>query len=77
MPRTTVDIDGSVLRRAKELARSEGKSLGQVISELLALSLEDRARLQRAPKLRWRTKPMRARVDLEDKDAVHSILDRT
>lgn len=32
--RTTLDIDDDVLQAAKELARAEGKTAGQVISEL-------------------------------------------
>jgi hypothetical protein len=36
--RTTLDIDPDVLEAAKERARREGKTAGQVISELLRLA---------------------------------------
>lgn len=76
MPRTTINIDASVLREVKRLAKARGKSLTQVVSELLAAALPDREKPVTAPKLKWRTAPMRARVDLEDKDAVQAALDR-
>lgn len=36
MPRTTVDLDPSVLRDLKRRAKVEGKSLGTLISQILA-----------------------------------------
>ncbi|MEW6707256.1 MAG: type II toxin-antitoxin system VapB family antitoxin [Pseudomonadota bacterium] len=41
--RTTLDIDDDLLAAAKELARHEGKTAGQVISTLLRQSLTGRA----------------------------------
>jgi hypothetical protein len=73
MARTTIDLDGSVLRELKRLARVSGRTLGEVASELLALAL--RSERQPEPKLVWKTKRMHARVDLEDKEAVHRALD--
>lgn len=76
MPRTTVNIDASVLRELKRRQRREGKPLGDLISELLASALggaPDRGRSRRP--LDWATSAMRARVDLEDKDALHRTLD--
>ena len=73
MPRTTIDIDASVLARIKRVAQRSGKSLGAVVSELLAGALS-----KGAPKtsgLKWHTQPMRARVDLDDKEAVQRALD--
>jgi hypothetical protein len=37
--RTTLDIDEDVLQAAKELARAEGKTAGQVLSELARKAL--------------------------------------
>ncbi len=37
--RTTVDIDDDVLAAAKDLARAEGRTMGQVISELARRAL--------------------------------------
>ncbi len=70
MTRTTLDIDEAVLRELRRRQRREGKSLGQLVSELLA-----REREEVPPTLRWRAKPMRARVDLEDKEAIRRALE--
>jgi hypothetical protein len=73
MPRTTIDIDAAVLRELKRRQRREGKSLGQVVSELLAVSLREG---QGPPaNFRWTARPMGARVDLEDKEAVRRALE--
>ncbi len=72
MTRTTIDIDPVVLRRLKERQRREGKSLGRLVSELLAASLTEEA--PEAPPFAWTTKPMRARVNLEDHEAVRRAL---
>lgn len=69
MPRTTIDIDAAVLRELKKRQRREGKTLGQLVSELLADSL-GLAEGQPPPPLSWTAKPMGARVDLENKEAV-------
>lgn len=76
MPRTTLDIDGSVLRALKRIARSTGKSLGQIVSELLAPVVRTGHDSADAPGFSWAAKPMQARIDLEDKDAVQAALDR-
>jgi hypothetical protein len=73
MPRTTIDLDAAVLRELKRRQRREGKSLGQIVSELLAVSLRQG---QHPPAgLRWTARPMGARVDLEDKEAVRRALE--
>jgi Arc/MetJ family transcription regulator len=74
MPRTTIDIDAAVLRQLKERTRREGKTLGRLVSELLARALRETG----APSSRdfaWRSRPMGARVDLEDKEAVRRALE--
>lgn len=43
MMRTTLDIDDDVLNASKERARREGKTAGQVVSELLRQALTSRA----------------------------------
>lgn len=73
MPRTTIDLDATVLRDLKDRGRREGKSLGQVASELLATSL--RQHPAEPPTFAWTSKPMDARVDLEDREAVYQALD--
>lgn len=76
MPRTTLDLDPSVLSELRQRGSREGKSMGDVASELLARALADRDALSRPRKLRWISKPMGAPlVDLDDKEAVHAVLD--
>ena len=75
MPRTTLDIDASVLRELKRRQRSEKKTLGELASELLAKALADERTGQDFAPLRWTSKPLGLKVDLEDKDAVWAILD--
>jgi Arc/MetJ family transcription regulator len=74
MPRTTLDIDASVLAELKRRQRREQKSLGQLASELLALALADAGSAEPAP-LRWKSRSMRTRIDLEDKEALAAALD--
>ena len=73
MPRTTIDLDPSVLRDLKKRGRREGKSLGRLASELLAKSLREEAPEPSA--FTWTSKPMTSRVDLEDKETVYRALD--
>ena len=75
--RTTVDIDDPILKEVKRLQRREGKSLGRLVSDLLARALvatkaEDEAS---APTFQWLAKPMRARFDLADKDSLLDAMD--
>jgi hypothetical protein len=76
MARTTVDIDASVLRELKKRQERERKTLGQLISELLAKAMEAEDAGRAATPLSWVTKDLQPRVDLEDKDAVWSALDQ-
>lgn len=75
MPRTTLNIDASVLRELKRLKAREGKSLGELVSELLAVALARREDDAEPQAFRWRTQRMCARVDLEDEDALYAALD--
>jgi hypothetical protein len=76
MPRTTIDIDAAVLRELKRLQKREGKTLGRLISELVAAALgrEEASEPEQQP-FTWTARPMGARVDLEDKEAVQAALD--
>jgi hypothetical protein len=74
MPRTTVDIDAQVLRDLKALQAREDRSLGELISELLAAALRNEPPSE-PPPFAWHTAKMRSRVDLTDKDAVFRALD--
>ena len=75
VPRTTVDIDASVLRELKRRQEHERKTLGQLISELLAQAMAAEGARTPARPFSWVTKDLDPRVDLEDKDALWSALD--
>ena len=75
MTRTTLDLDAAVLRELRRRAARERKTMGQVASEMLAraaASVPD----DPSPEFTWTVAPLgRARVDLEDKEAVRRVLD--
>jgi mRNA-degrading endonuclease RelE of RelBE toxin-antitoxin system len=73
--RTTVDIDDPVLNDLKKLQKKEGKSLGRLISDLLAQAIGDRksAKAHRRS-IQWISKDMGARVDVADTEAVYSAM---
>lgn len=74
--RTTIDIDDPILRDLKRLQQREGKSLGRLVSDLLAQSLAaQRGRSPAPPPFRWTSQAMQPRVDLGDKDALLDALD--
>jgi hypothetical protein len=75
MPRTTIDLDATVLRELKRRKRRSGQSLGQLASELLAAALREPARDRTT--FRWRSGPMRARIDLADKEALRRAVDES
>ena len=71
MARTTLNLDAAILRELKRRARAEGKSIGELVSELLAPALSTTSS-RRAARFTWHAAPMGpAKVDLEDKEAVH------
>jgi ribosomal 50S subunit-associated protein YjgA (DUF615 family) len=75
--RTTVDIDDPVLNDLKKLQKKEGKSLGRLISDLLAQAIGDRksAKTHRRS-IQWISKDMGARVDVADTEAVNSAMEK-
>ena len=76
MSRTTLNIDGPVLEDLKRLQRKEKKPLGRLVSDMLAKVLgEARAAKRDRPALKWTAVEMRAKVDLEDKEAVYAALE--
>ena len=74
MPRTTLDLDPSVLAELKRRQRREGKSLGRLVSELLAARLQADA-LPAPEPFAWQASPMTARLDLDDAEAVRRAMD--
>jgi len=74
MPRTTIDLDATVLRMLKRRGRLEGKSLGRLASELLAVALRTDPAPEPAP-FRWHSQVMDAKVDISDKEAVRRAME--
>jgi len=59
----------------KRRAKDEGKSVGDVISEIVGPALARRNRTRSHPAFRWQTARMGPpKVDLEDKEAVRQAL---
>ncbi|HYN60681.1 MAG TPA: hypothetical protein VET87_14180 [Rubrivivax sp.] len=76
--RTTIDIDDPILRDLKRLQKREGKSLGRLVSDLLAQSLAAQRAEQPAPRpFRWASQSMGPRIDLRDKDALLDVQDES
>jgi hypothetical protein len=74
--RTTLDIDDTILAELKKLQEQEGGSLGRLVSELVARQLAERRRRPApAPRFIWTSRPMGARVDLSDREAVLDAMD--
>jgi hypothetical protein len=62
--RTTLDIDDPILREVKSLHEKEGRSMGAVVSELLAEALARRRSSRPRPSFRWASRDMKPLVDL-------------
>ena len=75
--RTTIDIDNPVLEKLKAMQKREGKSLGRLVSDLLAPALRQQAEAGGSADRRfeWTAQSMEARVDLADRDALHDAMD--
>jgi hypothetical protein len=73
--RTTLDIDDPILREVKAIHEKEGRSIGAIVSELLAEALASRRPQRTKTSFRWTSRPMKPLVDLADKDAVYAILE--
>jgi hypothetical protein len=75
--RTTVDIDDPVLKDLKKIQQKEGKSLGRLISDLLAQALGER-KSAKAPvrPAQWISKAMGARIDLVDREALYAAMEQ-
>jgi hypothetical protein len=73
--RTTLDIDDPILKEIKAIHEKEGRSMGSVVSQLLAEALARRRPSRVRPSFRWTSRPMKSLVDLADKEAVYAALD--
>lgn len=76
MARTTFDLDPTVLSQLRRRAAREGKSMGQLASELLAQQLAVAATAHGAHELSWISRDLGIpRVHLDDKEALRALLD--
>ena len=75
--RTTLDIDDEVLVAAKEVARRQGKTAGQVISELArqALMQAPAALAVQEPEARYGFRPFAARGALVTNEVIDRLRD--
>lgn len=74
--RTTLNIDAPLLRELKLRQAAEGKSLGRLVSDLLARALKEEAGRTVPDPSSWIARPMGARGNLADKEEVYRVLDR-
>jgi plasmid stability protein len=73
--RTTLDLDPAVLRELRSRSAREGKSMGQVASELLAVATTRDPGFP-APDFAWASADLGTpRVDLGDKEALRRAFD--
>jgi len=74
--RTTINVNDALLRRARELAIREGRSLGDVVDDALRVLFTERAPASAVVSLpRYGGSGLRPGVDLEDKGALARLLD--
>lgn len=71
--RTTLDLDPVVLERLKRVSREQGRTAGAIVSELLALALNQSQAPAAAP-LSWTARDLGALFDLDDKEALRRAL---
>jgi plasmid stability protein len=76
MPRTTLNLDPSVMRELRRRSEREHKSIGELASQLLARGLDQEPEPQPGP-FAWVSRDLgEPAVDLEDKEALASLLER-
>jgi hypothetical protein len=75
MARTTIDIETPILEEIRKFQKKDGRSLGQIISQLLAEALGHRKTKNKDLQIKWTFRPMKALVNLSDKDTLYRILD--
>ncbi len=75
MARTTLNIDTPILRDLKRIQRRENKSLGRIVSDLLAEAMARRGKVPDPPPFEWIAEEMRPLVDIADKESLYAALD--
>lgn len=74
--RTTIDIDAPVLADLKRLGQDRHIPMGRLVSELLGRALREAEPLRPARvAFAWIERPMNAKVDLADREALYEAMD--
>ena len=72
-----MNIDDPIMKDLKRIQQNEGKSLGRVVSDLLAQAIGERKTAKTSTKHpRWISKPMNARIDLADREALYAAMEK-
>jgi hypothetical protein len=74
MARTTIDIGDPILKEVKAIQKQQGRSMGKIVSQLLAEVLVNQKSSAKSPGFKWISRPMRSHVDLADKYEVYRTL---
>ena len=77
MRRTTLALEESLLRRLKQRAAAEDRTLADLVNELLRQAMSERRALRAPFRLElpaWPTKP-RGGVDIADRDQLSDLMD--
>ena len=73
-----MNLDASVLGQLKRRQHKERRPLSELVNQLLARALAETEPMDDSARpLRWTSRAMRARIDLEDKDALLQALDES
>ena len=73
----SLEIDPEILKNLREIQEAEERPLDQIVSDLLAEAIQQRASSRPARReLKWISRPLGARFDLTDKEAIYSVQER-
>ena len=75
--RTTIDIDDPILKKLKALQARDGRSLGRLVSDLLAQALAGEVKEAAPQYFTWVASAGPLLIDLADKDAVYEALEQS
>jgi hypothetical protein len=74
--RTTLDIDAPVLADLKRLGQARHIPMGRLASEMLGRALrETSAHPKKTGEFTWIDRPMNAKVDVADREALYDAMD--
>lgn len=75
MKKTTLILDDTCLKKVKTLAQKQGKTMTQLVNELLAEGVRRRETPDPNPPLELPSFPMgRTKIDLADRDALEDAM---